>query len=453
VTGRRVLIGLFVLMLPLVTPRMRASDEIESFAYVRSIVFDRDLEFGNEYRYFYERDPQALAGFKATFLDRTEERTGRHINFAPIGSSLLWAPFYLFAHAGVGLARALGAAVPADGYSTPYAAAASYASALYAFLGLLLVHDALRRFAGATDLVATAVTAALWWGTPLLYYMTLAPGFGHANSVLTVGLLIWLSLRAHERASWSPLESAAIGAVGGLAALVREQDLLFLAVPGILVLKHAWRTGRFAPAVLAAAAMGTAAFLAYVPQLVAYHATNGGFLPSKHVQNKMSFASPHFFQVLVDPGHGLFVWTPLLLLALLGLGALVARGRTEWAPALLVAFVLQVWISGSVESWTQAGAFGARRFVATTPVLAFGLAFVAGGLASRAGRLSLAAATLLFVWWNVSLMIQFGLKLMDRQGLEWPRVARNQVVEVPRQLTHVAWLMLTDRERLVQESR
>src|SRR5262249_28299361 len=99
----RLLLLLFVLVLPLVTPKIRAADEIEYFAYLRSLVFDHDLEFGNEYQHFYDLDPKGLAGFKATFLDLREARTGRHINFGPLGSALLWSPFYLLAHLGVRL--------------------------------------------------------------------------------------------------------------------------------------------------------------------------------------------------------------------------------------------------------------------------------------------------------------------------------------------------------------
>ena len=55
--------------------------------------------------------------------------------------------------------------------------------------------------------------------------------------------------------------------------------------------------------------------------------------------------------------------------------------------------------------------------------------------------------------WNLGLMVQFGLKLMDRQRLEWPRVAINQVTEVPARLGRAAWLFFTDREALVKESR
>jgi hypothetical protein len=42
---------------------------------------------------------------------------------------------------------------------------------------------------------------------------------------------------------------------------------------------------------------------------------------------------------------------------------------------------------------------------------------------------------------------------MDRQRLEWPRVAVNQVTEVPRHLARSAVLFFTDRERLVREGR
>ena len=65
-----------LLALPLVAPKIRGAGEIEYFSYLRSAVFDHDLEFGNEYAHFYEADPAGLAGFKATFLDLREPATG-----------------------------------------------------------------------------------------------------------------------------------------------------------------------------------------------------------------------------------------------------------------------------------------------------------------------------------------------------------------------------------------
>jgi hypothetical protein len=122
-------------------------------------------------------------------------------------------------------------------------------------------------------------------------------------------------------------------------------------------------------------------------------------------------------------------------------------------PLLALALLLQVWVNGAVESWSQAGAFGSRRFVGATVLFAFGLGPLFESWLGRGARVPALAVALLAVWWNVSLMVQFGLQLMDRQRLEWPRVAVNQVTAVPQRLGRVGWLFFSDRERLVEESR
>ena len=60
------------------------------------------------------------------------------------------------------------------------------------------------------------------------------------------------------------------------------------------------------------------------------------------------------------------MWTPLALIALAGLLFLpdVASGATRTRQAalcLIVMALLQIYVGGSVESWTVAGAFGQRR--------------------------------------------------------------------------------------------
>jgi hypothetical protein len=449
--GRGLLLLVFVLTLPLVTPRLRASDEIEYFAYLRSIVFDQDLDFENEYRHFYALNPEGLRLFHHTFLELQDEVTGRRLNFGPIGSAVLWAPFYLLAHGGVLLARALGAGVAADGYSAPYIAAVSYASALYGLLGLLLVHDLLVRFGRVADQAAALAAAALWLGSPLLYYMTVAPGFSHAPALFVVALLCWLTLRAHAAPASGISTYAAIGLVGGLGALVREQDGLFLVMPGILLLAEMRRTGQVVPGLVRGAVMGLCAFLAFVPQLLVYRSLYGGFHPSPLVSQKMDFRSPHLLQVLFDPAHSLFAWSPLLFLSALGLVAVLAKRRDLPSLLLFAGLFVQIWICGSIQTWSQGGAFGMRRFLSATPSFAWGLAPLVAAALSRWPRPAVMAGLAVFAWWNVSLMIQFGLRLMDRQRLEWPKVAVNQVVEVPPRVARAAWLFFADRERLVRE--
>ena len=76
-----------VIALPLFTPRIYASDEIKCFATLRSVYFDRDIHYANEYDYFIGRDPVAHAGF-VPFVE-TVTPTGYRLNDAPVGTAVL----------------------------------------------------------------------------------------------------------------------------------------------------------------------------------------------------------------------------------------------------------------------------------------------------------------------------------------------------------------------------
>ncbi|HTK28847.1 MAG TPA: hypothetical protein VL309_04820 [Vicinamibacterales bacterium] len=433
-----ILVFLFVASLPAVTTRLYASDEIEYYSFLRSLWFDHDLSFDNEYRYFLDHGVARGIGFRETFVDAVTP-TGLRPNFGTIGSALLWVPMYAVADAGVRTARALGATVAADGYSRPYLAAMAYGSALYGFLALLIAAEVAQRFAPSGVLAA----ALVWAGTPLPFYMYLAPGMAHACSAFAVALFVLAWLRVRRR--WSARGLAALGALAALMTMVREQDVFFVA--GVAV-DYAWtmaagETARVPVGErLRGLAAGAAAFaVAYLPQAWAYLVLNGRLGPAKVVSDKMQWYAPHAGQVLFSPEHGLFIWTPLALLAVAGLAILAARpaatpeaaDRRQALVALGVMFLAQVYISGSVGTWTVAGSFGQRRFVGTTIVLVVGLA----GLirAARGWRRGLGAAALvLAVWWNLGLMVQFGAGMMDRQRLTLRDNAYNTFVRVPREL-------------------
>lgn len=455
-SGRFVLACLlFLLTLPAVTTRVNASDEIQFFSWLHSWAFDRDVDFDNEYRYFHDTGPGRNPGFVETFLDATNE-AGRRPSFAPIGSAMLWMPFYAAGHV-----SALLTGAPADGFSTPYVTAVTWASALYGFIALLLSADIARRLTGGRAGVAAATVLL---GSPLVFYMYVAPVFAHACSAFAVALFLWTWLRV--RARWSMPGAIALGLTGALLPMVREQDAFFVVGPALDFMRGAWRARPERPwsQLAACAAAGVVAFgLAYAPQLIAYAALNGHPGPTATVARKMTWTSPHALEVLFSPQHGLFFWTPLALPALLGVVSLLRRARAgtigditrpqapadlPWIAALLLLMTgLQVYVSGSVESWTVAGAFGQRRFVALTPILVVGLAAWMPVKPANARRwVGIAAVAVLGVWWNLGLMAQFGLHLMDRQRLTPLENARVTFIELPRMAPSILFQYLTDRE-------
>jgi len=470
-----VLALLFLISLPAVTMRLYSSDEIEYFAYLRSMWFDRDLSFDNEYRYFYDRgiaqgsrprdNGEGVVGgsFYDTFLNTTTE-TGLRINFAPVGTAILWAPFYAVADIGVRTARAFGTDVAADGFSRPYLAAAAYGSAVYGFLALLLSASAIKRVLGDIDWSL----AAVWLGTPLIFYMYVAPGFSHATSAFVVAAFVvtWL----HVRETWSSRGIAALGALAGLMAMVREQDALIAVGPALdyaVYAVHSARRGTrpFATSIGLAAIGIATGVLCFVPQLLAYLTLYGRFGPSPLVSGKMDWMAPHLWDVLASLDYGFFFWTPLALPALAGLVALAigvssqdgARGvstrSAAWIGLLCLLMVFsQIYVSGSVSSWTGS-TFGQRRLIGLTIFLAIGLASLFRVAGPGWTRSVLIGVVALCTWWNLGLVAQFGTSLMNRQRLELATNTYHNFVTIPRMVPELTYRYLFDRESFYRTSR
>lgn len=443
----------FLLTLPFVTTRIYASDEVQYYAWLRSWAFDRDVDFENEYQHFYDAGVARNTPYHETFLERRNE-AGRRENYAPIGSALLWGPFFA-----VGQVVALATGAPADGYSQPYVSAVAYGSAIYGGLAVLLSAAIARRVIGH-GLLASLIVCL---GTPLVFYVYIAPPMSHANSAFAVALFLWVWLRVREQ--WTVKGVALLGVTGALMAMVRDQDLFFAAGPAIDLARHWARTRR--PSLAHAVAAALAFVLAYSPQLLATSALHGHFGPSEVVARKMTWTSPHGLQVLFSPQNGFFAWTPLALLALAGL-LLLAFGRVRltqqtsdrdaaWIGTLsLIMIAMQAYISGAVESWTVAGAFGQRRFVGLTPILTLGVAALLAAVAEPSQRLARVGARgllALCIWWNLGLIIQFGTHRMDRQHLTLGENAWTTFVVLPREAPTLAWRYLTDRASFYGQPR
>lgn len=449
-----------VLALPLFTPRVYGADEIKYFAALRSVYFDRDLHYANEYAHFIGRDPVAHAGLRPYMEGETP--TGYRLNDAPIGTAVLWSPFYVAADIGVAAARSLGAAVPRDGYAWPYVWAVCLGSLFWGTAGMFLAYRLCRAYASRTASLWGVV--AIWFASPVVFYLYITPAMAHANSMFAVSLflLLWQRGRVDRAArGW-----VILGAAAGLMILVRELNwllLLVLAVDETQGILHVVQSAdgqrvRGAPLVRAAVvewwrrSVGYLCFavalgIVVAPQLYVYQTLNGTFGPTPFVVEKFSLLPRYAFAVLFSGFHGLFSWHPVTLVAVLGLAALWRRA--PWVAAALVVFVAaQVLVIGSYETWWGGASFGARRFINCTAIFSLGLAVGFGTLRGRFRHLA-AAAIAGLVLWNAGLAVQYSVGLIPRDApVSIGRIARNQVFEVPPRIAQIAWRFAFDRSSL-----
>jgi hypothetical protein len=392
-------------------PEFRA-DAGSYFVYLRSLAFDRDVDFANDW---------TLLGHPPASGRRTV--TGKVHNAQTIGPALLWAPFYAAAHLYVRASLALGlGSWPADGASEPYRRACALGTVTAVVLAAFPLARALA--ARFTPALAAVAVAAAFLTSPVVYYVFVAPGMAHGLAFALAAVLLALLDRLRGGA-W-PGGWWRVGACFGLLVLVRTQA----AVLGLLVLPfavRAWRRREVSGKTLAGA--GILAGTVFVPQMLAWKALYGSYLTVPQGAGYLDWSSPHLLEVLFSANHGLFSWSPALALGLLGLVLHLRRDRGAAAGSLLVLAAL-AWTNGAVADWDWEGgdAFGARRFDVAVPFFALGFAALAAWLrelASRRPMLLPAVVLLPFALWNLGLLAAFRTgRYPDAAPLD--RVARDQ---------------------------
>jgi hypothetical protein len=370
-------------------PEFRA-DSAAYYVYLRSAAFDHDLDFANEWQTWGYGEGHLTA-------------TGLTANTNPVGPALLWSPFYAVAHVYVLLDRAMApASYAADGYSPPYWRAPVLGTLAAVLLGAWLLTRMLSRRFGPGVAVLAVAGAVL--ATPILYYALIVPSMGHGLAFAASAALLW----AWDRAQRAPSLGAwiVLGACFGVMTLVRWQALVLallllpLALQGLLR-----RTVR--PGWLAAGAI--VALLVFTPQLIVWKVLYGKWITIPLGAGYVDWSSPRWLDTLVSANHGLFSWTPVALIGVVGLVGGLLSAPLLHAGALL-SFAAITWVNGGVSDWAGADAFGARRYDVVVPFLALGLARAIALLAETVRRHPLlvpAFVLAILSLWNVGLVNLF----------------------------------------------
>ena len=452
--GQFLLGVLFVFSLSISFPRVYATDEVQYYAWMRSIWFDQDVNFENEYRTFAALNPKSGINESLLQPNRIRTKTNLYGNIAPIGSAILWAPWFIGADVLLRGAHMVGVGlhIPADGYSWPYQRAVCYSSALYAFVGLLMVRRLTQRWVPPWH--STVSTLAFWLATPLVFYMTVQMPFAHANAFFVSALFVraWLWQR-DKPDRWEPW--AAIGATLAGLFLVREQLILFAIIPAMSEILQFWK---FPSSSLARASQsikyyllcGVTMLVCVSPQFMAYMAVNGQPSPASEVSSKLNWCSPHAIDTLIDfdpspepvcgvvdepvriPAwsRGALVWSPILLFGIIGM-LLFARAYPLYGIPMLAAFILQVWLNGAFgTTWHLSGAFGFRRYIECTPFFIVGGAYLLQTFKQRYTTVFALCVVGLLVLWNMGLILNgtvFNGLTNVRRGLQWPELWEWQI--------------------------
>jgi hypothetical protein len=384
------------------------SDGFYYYAYLRSIAFDRDVNFTNDYTLLGLQDHPQL--FQPT-------RTKHAQSAASIGPAILWAPFFAAGHAVARSVKARHPDIDVNGISFPYRQAVCVAGLFYGLVGCWLCFSITRRYFAPT-IAAIAVTLVVA-GSFLLWYFVKEPSMTHAPSMMAVAAFMWVWLATRGRLTDPAMPRsvrfkawAALGAVAGAMTLIRWQNALFTLLPlcdVLVAFAGAWRTARRDRAlevVIGGAVFTLAATIAFVPQMIAWHSIYGSWLAVSPLGPQIRWAHPQIADILWSSRNGLFSWSPILYAAAIGL-IMFAIAQPAVGVPTLISVAAMTYFNAAIQDWWGSDGFGGRRFDGIIPMLCLGAgAFVtyAAGVTRRHPLRVLTAGASLLIVWNLTLM-------------------------------------------------
>jgi len=455
----RILIVLFLLSLPLVNPWVRG-DGIGYYAYARALALDHNLQFEKDWRHANPSFRSSRVDSDGRIYANQYTSTGHLDNHFTIGPALIWIPFLALTHGVVLTANHFGAHIAPDGYSWPYLDTMAVVTAFCGFASLLISFRLARKY--FPERWAFLAVVGIWLASSLPVYMYFNPSWSHAQSAFIVALFLWYWDRTRPNRTWQ--QWCVLGLIGGLMMDIYYPNAIFLLIVVVefviglakTIRSHGVSGTSFGKEIARYALFPSALFTAFLPTPITRWIVFGSPIDLGYSETSVwTFKSPLLGTVLFSADHGLFSWTPILLLASAGLFLLWRKDKVLCA-ALSSSAIAFYFLIATYPVWDGISSYGNRFFVSLTPFFVMGLAALLTDYerlwrGSRVGNWSAVAALCVVIAWNFGLMFQWGMKLIPARGpISWSETIHNQFRVVPAEVADSAMQYFTGRHALMR---
>ncbi len=378
------------------------------YSYARSLLFDGDLQIANDLVLSY---PTASEDFVERGMEQDLTSTGRVNSPFAVGSGLVWLPWLIILRIVYFFGQSFGPGINGlTGYEWFFTISIGLFSAALAWISFWIGYRISRKETDRFSALAAAIT--MLFATPLLYYQYREPLYSHATSAFVTALVVYTWWRSY----WlSPKYGQAIllGALIGLATLVRWQHLIYFALPIVstawwwLTLSREEKRQEWIRGLAYLALGGLLTVAVFSIQLVHWKITFGIWITVPQGSSFINWQAPYLLSVLFSSFRGLLPWMPGALLGALGL-VLLGRKNLRLVIPLLVVLALDLYINSSVRDWFAGGGYGPRRFTSDLVILIIGYSALIKAIPSPARKSSaILLGTLIFL--HQLLLMRFGL--------------------------------------------
>ena len=296
---------------------------------------------------------------------KTDENGNRYLKMTA-GMAILYSPFFFLAY---GLTSFFSPDL-ATGFTTLYRLALSYGSLIYVLLGLFWLRKVLLRF--AKDNAVSWTLTIVFLGTNLLHYTVWRGAMSHGYSfMLACGFLNFM----FEYIDKPKLKYAIVlGLISGLLVLIRPVNVLiplFLGLYLLLKLKGK-NEGIQLKDLFVVLLMGV---IAVSPQFFIWKYQTDNWIVYSYSEEGFFFNDPQLLKGLFSYRKGWLVYSPLMLLSLIGVGFLFLKDKCL-GLVIVALFSTTLYITFSWWCWWYGGSFGARPLIEYYGILAIPLAML-----------------------------------------------------------------------------
>ena len=354
----------------------------------------------------------------ATLYQLVDGNNGNRIIKYTSGLALLYAPFFFIAH---WLAPVLGYA--ADGFSLPYQLILSLGGILWAIAGLFIFRKLLLKF--FDDTITAILLLLTIAGTNYFQLAALDGTLLSHNFLFTLyALLLLETINWHQKPNWR--SAGVVGLSYGLIVLIRPSEAVSIFIPLMwnvgtkVAFKQKISSIRKFPLHLVLAVF--VAIIIGSLQLYYWKKLSGEWLfySYNNPGEGFRFFPPYLAEFLFSFRKGWFIYTPVMIFAVAGFYNLY-RNNKSILPAILIFFLLNLWIISAWSCWWYAGgSFSARAIVPAYVLLSIPLGYLIRDVYVKKWRWPVLIAGFAFVLLNLFQSWQFQKGIIDKERMSRP---------------------------------
>lgn len=295
-----------------------------------------------------------------------KEKPGGAIKYF-IGESVLLLPFFTIADM---ITQTFDLSLR-NGYTFYYQLFIAIAALFYLFLGLVMIRNLLIRI-GFSEKITSITLVCIFLGTQLQYYALYEPGMSHVYSFSMIASLLNIyhkQLLEPKRSRWL-LISLILAVITFLRPVNIIFVLAFIPLAGSFHKSKDFIYSFFKSGLLTIISSILIISLFFFLQALMYNLQTGSWWVYSYGEESFNWTKSQIGNVLFSYRKGLFVYTPLLSLALIGVWFMRKKLSTFSSISWLFILSIYVYITASWWYWAYGGSFGMRPFIDTYAIWA-----------------------------------------------------------------------------------